>query len=186
MELNHTILLNVVSKIRIAENVVRGATSNESAVLAESIKRKQIYFCEEDDDQFVASVEINKVNKLNNSIIWVTTKIDGHAMKMELDTGSAVSIIPLQKYKQMFRRRIPLEKTEVTLKTYSGKTMTPEGIIKVSIQYNHQTKVLPLFVVNTAGPALFGRDWLHEFIYLFIYYALPISHKLTVNNNRHR
>jgi hypothetical protein len=57
-----------------------------------------------------------------------------------------------------------LEKTEVTLKTYSGETMTPEVIIKnVPIQYNHQTKVLPLFVVNTAGPALFGRDWLHEF-----------------------
>jgi hypothetical protein len=68
------------------------------------IKRKQNYFCEDDDDNFVASVEINKVNKLNSSIIWVTTKIDGHAMKMELDTGSAVSIIPLQKYKQMFRR----------------------------------------------------------------------------------
>jgi hypothetical protein len=84
-------------------------------------------------------------------------------MKMEVETGSAVSIIPLQKYKQMFRRGIPLEKTEVTLKTYCGETMTPEGIINVPIQYNHQTKVLPLFVVNTAGPALFGRDWLHEF-----------------------
>ena len=93
----------------------------------------------------------------------MTTKIDGHAIKMELDTGSAVSIIPLQKYKQMFRRRIPLEKTEVTLKTYSGESMTPEGIINVPIQYNHQIKALPLFVVNTAGPALFGRDWLHEF-----------------------
>ena len=49
----------------------------------------------------------------------------------------------------MFRRGIPLEKTEVTLKTYSGETMTPEGIINVPIQYNHQTKVIPLFVVNT-------------------------------------
>ena len=71
--------------------------------------------------------------------------------------------IPLQKYKQMFKRRIPPEKTEVTLKTYSGETMIPEGIINVPIQYNHQTKDLQLFVVKTEGPALFGGDWLHEF-----------------------
>jgi hypothetical protein len=90
------------------------------------IKRKQNYFCEEYDDNFVASVEINKVSKLNRSIIWVTTKIDGHAVEMELDTGSAVSVILWQKYKQILRRQIPLEKTEVTLKTYSGETMTPE------------------------------------------------------------
>ncbi len=36
---SHNSFEYVVSKMRIAENVVRGATSNESAVLAESIQR---------------------------------------------------------------------------------------------------------------------------------------------------
>ena len=56
-----------------------------------------------------------------------------------------------------------IEANVPTWNTLGENTMTPEGIINVPIQYNHQTKVLPLFVVNTAGPALFGRDWLHEF-----------------------
>ena len=61
------------------------------------MRRKQNYFCDEDDDAFVASVEINKVKKSNSNIIWVTTKIDGQAVKMELDTGSAVSTGCLKK-----------------------------------------------------------------------------------------
>jgi hypothetical protein len=92
-------------------------------------RRKQNYFCEEDDDSFVASVNISKATKSNSGIIWVTTKIDGQALKMELDTGSAVSIIPLEKYKRMLRH-IPIEKAEVSFKTYSGEEMSPEGVLE--------------------------------------------------------
>jgi hypothetical protein len=34
-----------------------------------NIKRKQNYLCEEDDENFVASVEIKKVNKLNSNML---------------------------------------------------------------------------------------------------------------------
>ena len=80
---------------------------------------------------------------------------------MELDTGSAVSILPLQMYKKLFRRH-PLMKTEVILKTYSGEKISPEGVMNVRVQYNNQTKNLQLYVVKTQGPALFGRDWLRQ------------------------
>ena len=38
-------------------------------------KRKQNYFCEEYDDTFVASLDINKVDNSNSKIIWVTTRL---------------------------------------------------------------------------------------------------------------
>ena len=99
---------------------------------------------------FVATLD--KVDKSNGKIIWGTTKIAAQAVKMELDTRSALSIIPFENYKQMFQH-IRLEKTEVTLKTCSCEKITPNGIINIPVQYNHQTKSLPLFVLEMRGPA---------------------------------
>ena len=80
---------------------------------------------------------------------------------MELDTGSAVSTLPVQKYKEMFPSK-PLVATEAILKTYSGEKITPEGKLHVRVEYNNQVKDLTLYVVKTRGPALFGRDCLHQ------------------------
>ncbi|XP_022784355.1 uncharacterized protein K02A2.6-like [Stylophora pistillata] len=58
---------------------------------------------ERDDDSFMVSLEVNNVNQVKaGEVIWVTPKINGHTLKMELDTGSAISTLPLQKYKDMF------------------------------------------------------------------------------------
>ena len=80
---------------------------------------------------------------------------------MELDTGSAVSTLPAQKYKEMFRNT-PLVTTEAILKTYSGEKLAPEGKLHVRVEYNNQVKDVTLHVVKTRGPALFRRDWLHQ------------------------
>ena len=80
---------------------------------------------------------------------------------MELDTGSAISTLPFQKYKELFPKT-PLVKTEAILKTYSGERITPECKLYVSVEHNNQVKDLTLCVVDTHGPVLFGRDWLHQ------------------------
>lgn len=54
---------------------------------------------ESDDDSLVASLEVNSVNQVTaGEVIWVTPRANGHTLKMELDTGSAISTPPLQKY----------------------------------------------------------------------------------------
>ena len=72
-----------------------------------------------DDDSLVGSLEVNNVNHAAGDVIWVTPKVNGQTLKMELDTGSAVSTPPVQKYKEMFPSK-PLVATEALLKTYSG------------------------------------------------------------------
>ena len=48
---------------------------------------------ERDDDSLVASLEVNNVNHgVVGDVIWVKPKANGHTLKMELDTGSAISI----------------------------------------------------------------------------------------------
>ena len=81
---------------------------------------------------------------------------------MELDTGSAVSIIPHDLYKEKFNDK-PLHKTELTLKTYTGVNIVPLGVLKTNIEYkDQQPLLLDLYVVKNKSPVFMGRDWLYK------------------------
>ena len=117
---------------------------------------------ERDDDSLVASLEVNNVNHgVVGDVIWVKPKVNGHTLKMELDTGSAISTLPLETYKETFPNT-PLVDTTAILKTYSGEKITPEGKLPVRVEHNNQVKDLTLYVVKTQGLQSFGRDWLHQ------------------------
>lgn len=111
------------------------------------------------DDKFLGTMELNTVSAENTNIIWVTPEIENTPLKMELDTGSAVSIIPVTMYERHFKD-VQLRKTDVILKTYSGEKLSPKGMLQVQVQYGEKTHKLPLYVVDGNGPPLFGRDWL--------------------------
>ena len=74
------------------------------------------------------------MRKQSNDIIWVDLDVDGKPLKMELDTGSAVSIISFDLYQQKFNR-LPLHKTGLSLKTYTGENIMPVGVLKVPVDY---------------------------------------------------
>ena len=61
-------------------------------------------------------MKTHNVRKPSSNVIWVGLKVEGKALKMELDTGSAVSIIPHDLYKEKFNDK-------QMLKTYTGKTL---------------------------------------------------------------
>ena len=109
------------------------------------------------DKEELLTVSINTVKR--SDIISVTPKIEGKYLKMELVTGSAISVIPIRIYKELFHHK-PLSVTKTRLKTYSGQTITPAGIINVSVNYEGQEHNLDLFVVKNDSPSLFGRAWL--------------------------
>ena len=112
---------------------------------------------ERDDDSLVASLEVNNVNHgVVGDVIWVKPKVNGHTLKIELDTGSAISTLSLETYKEAFPN------TTTILKTYSGEKITPKGKLLVRMEHNNLVKDLTLYVVEIQGPALFGRDWLHQ------------------------
>ena len=78
-----------------------------------------------------------------------------------LDPGPAISVIPIKIYKELFSHK-PLSVTNTKLKTYSGQTITPAGIINVHVNYDGQEHNLDLFVVKNDSPSLFGRVWLNK------------------------
>ena len=83
--------------------------------------------------------------KLNNrtDIIWTTLRVAGQPLKMEVDTGSAYSVIPHRVYKEMFQKR-QLQPTPVTLRTYMGELVVPEGKLRVQVKHKKQKVKLDL------------------------------------------
>ena len=113
-----------------------------------------------DSDDYLGSLEVHNMDN-KDRVIWVSPEVQGRVIKMELDTGSAVSVLPYKQYKERFGH-VKLAKSDITLKTYTGEKITPMGEMKCNVKFKGQEKELTLQVVETPGPALFGRDWLSK------------------------
>eukprot|EP00079_Xenopus_tropicalis_P035744 XP_017949515.1 PREDICTED: uncharacterized protein K02A2.6-like [Xenopus tropicalis] len=64
-------------------------------------------------------------------------------------------------YKKLFKDT-PLQKTKLLLKTYTGQKIVPLRVLNAKVEYNNFKGQLDLYVVETGGPALWGREWLHK------------------------
>ena len=92
--------------------------------------------------------------------------LDGQPVKMEVDTGAAVSVCSAADFKRLWPDCGPvLQPCSVQLKTYSEEPIAVLGQVEVDIDYAGQSARLPLVVVDGSGPCLFGRNWL-EYIRL--------------------
>ena len=121
-----------------------------------------VEYNETDEYEDLLSLKIHNVSNPGQNVIWVDLKVDGKPLKMELDTGSAVSIITHELYLKKFNG-IPLQKNELLLKTYTGENITPVGVLKANVEYKgQQPLLLDLYVVKGKGPVLMGRDWLFK------------------------
>ena len=87
--------------------------------------------------------------------ISVTVTVNDQPLKMELDTGAAVSIISEQEQRKLYPLT-SLHPTHTLLRTYTGATMPVAGEMTAQVEYGSQRCTLPLIVVAGNGPALLG------------------------------
>ena len=95
------------------------------------------------------------------SPIQVQVTIEDQALSMEVDTGTAVSIIS-QRQQWSLLPNSTLRPSNARLKTYTGAPMEAVGEDTMEVSCNKQCHTLPLIVVAERGPALFGRNWLRH------------------------
>ncbi|KAG0434501.1 hypothetical protein HPB47_019069 [Ixodes persulcatus] len=81
-----------------------------------------------------------------------------YTLKMELDTGAAVSIISKRQFQSLFPRA-ELSPASLILRTYTGERVKPKGVATVDVEYRDFKGKLPLHVLGEDGPPLIGRDW---------------------------
>ena len=89
-----------------------------SACLAKKLtdRKKKVHLVDRednysDDENVIStlSTECNSIDqKMSSDIIWITPRVNGKLLRMELDTGSAVSVISKRDYETNFAQKIPL------------------------------------------------------------------------------
>ena len=89
----------------------------------------------------------------------VEIEINGAAVKMEVDTGAAVTILS-QKTQEALFPSATLSKPTVSLRTYTSEPIIVLGQMMVNVRYGKNEGTHTLFVVKGNSPCLLGRDWL--------------------------
>jgi hypothetical protein len=79
----------------------------------------------------------------------ITLQIDGQKVRMELDTGAALSSISYNDYKKLNIKK-KIHKTDIQLKTYTGELIRPIGMVFVKWMGNYLllTNQLTLFLAD--------------------------------------
>ena len=104
---------------------------------------------------------IHQFSATTTAPLCVDVTVNGTQLQMEVDTGASASIISNLLYQTIWPMTSrPLLPSSILRHTYSGKEIKVLGSITVDVNYRGQCRRLPLLVVATDGPALFGRDWL--------------------------
>ena len=132
-----------------------------------TLKKKKLHAMEEtlseEDYQLnwgrLRNIQIHSLGTVKP--FYKTVVVEGQKMKMELDTGAAVSLISYNNYLEKLSH-LPLRKAVTQLKTYTGEVIMPKGQVAVKVQGKNGTQTLPLLVVEGSGPPLLGRNWLSK------------------------
>lgn len=82
-------------------------------------------------------------------------------MTMEVDTGSAVTLLNIEDFKNLGKDTTTLNSPTVVLKGYTGDVVKCYGEQKMSVQVGEQKGELTIRVVE--GPSLLGRDLMSKF-----------------------
>ena len=93
--------------------------------------------------------------------LLVSVTVNQLSLTMEVDTGAAFSVISRSTFEKLFSS-VPLRKTDIKLKTYTGESLQMYGEFTADVGYNHQELTLVLVVAGDVGPSLLGRNWLHS------------------------
>lgn len=79
---------------------------------------------------------------------------------MELDFGSAVSVMPKRECETVFNIA-RLKPTSTLLKTYIGEKVVPLGILSVK-ECSGQGEVLDLYIIEKGSAPVWGHEWLRK------------------------
>ena len=96
------------------------------------------------------------------SAIMMNPTIEGRTISMELDTGSAFTIIPRSIYEKHLQH-CKLHTSHVVFKSYTGHKVTCIGETEVKVSLDGTDAMMKIHVVDVEGPALMGREWLARF-----------------------
>jgi len=92
----------------------------------------------------------------------VTVDIEGVTVSMQLDTGTSLSLMSENTFREFWPQR-SLSSSQVRLGSYSGEPILVLGSVNVNVTYKAQSHTVPLVVIKGSGLTLMGHKWLQVF-----------------------
>ncbi|KAK3701988.1 hypothetical protein RRG08_017878 [Elysia crispata] len=119
-------------------------------------KPKKVHQLEEGTDFFSIDLQVHQSAVTTNKI-WVHPLINNVRIRMELDTGSGLSLMTIRDFKAIFKKSPSLSTDRsIILNTYTGEKVSPLGYAHVVVTVNGFSKTLPLWIVKEGNNPLFG------------------------------
>ena len=113
-----------------------------------------------DDIEYETVYKILSVHT-NDKPVMRELCINGREMLLQEDSGSGYTLMNVTEFRKKFPD-VPLEKSDVKLKTYTGHKISVVGQALVEVIDKGNLFQLPI-VVTQDGPMLIGRLWLNAF-----------------------
>jgi hypothetical protein len=113
-----------------------------------------------DDDgkqEIICNIRTYRGEPMRESVLINQIELD-----FEIDTGSSVTVLSEQIYKQHFSQ-LALKPSAIILQSYNGGQLTVLGVLTVQVTYKNQCHNIDAYVVRNGGPPLLGRDFISRF-----------------------
>lgn len=119
---------------------------------------------EEDEEQSydLYSIDGKSTSDCYRKPILVKFQINSKNINFQVDTGASLTVIDKSTFYENFKgENSAIEKSKKILMSYTGERVKVLGEKEVTVCYEQKEFKLPLIVVDTNGPPLLGRNWLH-------------------------
>ena len=102
----------------------------------------------EDNDFFIGAINHEGGDELLVNLVIE----DSHTVKVKLDTGAQVNVMPLALYKALGKDPKKLKPTNTNLTAYGGNKIEVLGCCHFKSRYRNSVHVLEFYVVNACAP----------------------------------
>ena len=168
------------------ESIVQKESHHEEIFEEEHQEEKDKLEYQEGELPIVTIHKLEDKGEKNIDPVIVKVRINGHEVKMELDTGATYTCMGAELFQRIGGGE--LGPPECMLKTYTGEVIRPKGTAKVGVEYNSmgsglQKLELKVTVVDMEVPTLLGREWL-AYLKIDWHRLFPVQHaeKVTIHN----
>lgn len=97
----------------------------------------------------------------NDDKMYVRVKTNGIAHRFECDSGSKARIMNVDEFKGL-KFNIPIKKTNVSFRIYTGHIFKPLGVAQLNISYQGNSSYEYLYIESIKKNAILRRDWIRK------------------------
>ncbi|KAF2904659.1 hypothetical protein ILUMI_01514 [Ignelater luminosus] len=105
---------------------------------------------------FVNTIRVNNVHHKQNHVWHEIVNTENRKIKIKVNTGADVSIMPLKVFKKLDSQLQKIKPTNYVLKAFEGSTLKPTGVVRLHCNYKSNELYENFMIIEHAEQVLLG------------------------------